>query len=357
VIEKRGGTYRARIYSHGRDIGSRTFRRKQDAERWERAQKDALALGLPVTPGASDTPVGVWIEQWWAGRAAHLRPTTRRAYRTTLEKHVLPRWGRKPLSSVARLEVRAWAADLVAEHPATARKAVMLLRQALQAAVDEGLLARNPATGVKLGKPPQNEPRPLTHAQVWRLIDAVDSDRDRALIAVMAYGGLRFGEAVALRRRHVTDRGARLRLVEAVSEVGGAQNVGPLKTHQARTVVLPRSAADVLWCHAKPLKRDDFLFTTRSGTPVRNGNWRRSILNPALDSAGLSDITPHNLRDTAASLAIASGASVVAVARLLGHETSATTLRHYAGLLPNDLDDVAKRLDRQARKHSREDTQ
>jgi integrase len=57
------------------------------------------------------------------------------------------------------------------------------------------------------------------------------------------------------------------------------------------------------------------------------------------------NITPHNLRDTAASLAIQAGASVIAVARLLGHESAATTLNHYAGLFPSDLDDVAKRLD------------
>jgi integrase len=59
--------------------------------------------------------------------------------------------------------------------------------------------------------------------------------------------------------------------------------------------------------------------------------------------------TPHNLRDTAASLAIQAGASVVAVARLFGHESAATTLNHYAGLLPTDLDDVAVRLDAAAR--------
>ena len=60
-------------------------------------------------------------------------------------------------------------------------------------------------------------------------------------------------------------------------------------------------------------------------------------------------ITPHNLRDTAASLAIQEGAWVVDVGRLLGHESAATTLNHYAGLLPTDLEDVASRLNAGAR--------
>ena len=74
----------------------------------------------------------------------------------------------------------------------------------------------------------------------------------------------------------------------------------------------------------------------------------------AVNSAQL-DITPHNLRDTAASLAIQAGASVVAVARLLGHESAATTLNHYAGLFPSDLDDVAHRLDAAARRVQQRD--
>src|SRR5690606_32670523 len=92
------------------------------------------------------------------------------------------------------------------------------------------------------------------------------------------------------------------------------------------------------------------LFPTRTGSPLRNQNWRRSVLTPTLVRAKIKPITPHNLRDTAASLAIDAGASVVAVARMLGHEDAATTLRHYASLFPDDLDDVAKRLDVKARK-------
>lgn len=94
---------------------------------------------------------------------------------------------------------------------------------------------------------------------------------------------------------------------------------------------------------------DGLVFPSASKTPLRNRNFRRDVFDDAVDALGL-DITPHNLRDTAASLAIQSGASVVAVARLLGHESAATTLNHYAGLFPSDLDDVAQRLDAAARR-------
>ncbi len=93
---------------------------------------------------------------------------------------------------------------------------------------------------------------------------------------------------------------------------------------------------------------DGLAFPSSHATPLRNRNFRRDVFDPAVEALGLK-ITPHNLRDTAASLAIQAGASVVAVARLLGHESAATTLNHYAGLFPTDLDDVARRLDAAAR--------
>ena len=61
--------------------------------------------------------------------------------------------------------------------------------------------------------------------------------------------------------------------------------------------------------------------------------------------AGLAPLTPHNLRDTAASLAVASGTNVKSVQRMLGHASAAMTLDVYSGLFDAELDDVATRMD------------
>ncbi|WP_392468921.1 tyrosine-type recombinase/integrase [Arsenicicoccus cauae] len=81
------------------------------------------------------------------------------------------------------------------------------------------------------------------------------------------------------------------------------------------------------------------------GGPLRLNNWRRRVFDPALDWAGLTDLTPHDLRHTAASLAIAAGANVRAVQQMLGHASAAMTLDVYAGLFPDDLDAVGRALD------------
>ncbi|WP_255509031.1 tyrosine-type recombinase/integrase [Micromonospora sp. A202] len=75
---------------------------------------------------------------------------------------------------------------------------------------------------------------------------------------------------------------------------------------------------------------------------------RRRVFDRAAESIGLAGLTPHELRHTAASLAVAEGANAKAVQRMLGHASAAMTLDVYADLFEDDLDQVADRLDRAA---------
>ena len=90
---------------------------------------------------------------------------------------------------------------------------------------------------------------------------------------------------------------------------------------------------------------DDLVFTSPEGGVLRLGNFRRRHFDPAAASVGLAGVTPHELRHTAASLAIASGANVKAVQRMLGHASAAMTLDVYSGLFDDDLDAVAERME------------
>lgn len=94
--------------------------------------------------------------------------------------------------------------------------------------------------------------------------------------------------------------------------------------------------------------RDDLIFTTPLGAPMRHGNFVQRVFNPAVPAAGLERMTPHDLRHTAASLAVASGATVKGVQRMLGHKDAAMTLNVYADLFDDELDSVGSRLDEAA---------
>jgi integrase len=353
VIEGRigpGGTrvYRARICYRGPYVASRTFQRKRDAQEWERRQTDSLRSGVWSDPAAGDRPVGEWCQIWLDAQPAR-QPATVRKIRGVIAKQIAGTFGRRPLVSVRPSEVQAWAAELSrTQSVATARHALGVLRRVFDYAVRDGAIQRNPAAGIRLSKVQGNDPRPLTHDELWRLAGVVDGARDRLLVLVAGYCGLRWGELAPLRWSDVDLHNRTLRVVRAYSEEAPRGELSPVKNHQARTVPVPEIVSREFADYKALQPQSELVFPSASGTPLRNRNWRRDVFDSAVEALGL-EITPHNLRDTAASLAIQEGASVVAVARLLGHESAATTLNHYAGLFPTDLDDIASRLDAAAR--------
>jgi integrase len=164
-------------------------------------------------------------------------------------------------------------------------------------------------------------------------------------VTVLAYAGLRWGEAAALRAGRVDLARRRLEIVEATAEVRGEVIFGTPKTHQRRSVPFPRFLTEPLVQQIAGKTADELVFTSPEGQVLRNTNFRRRVFDRAADEVGLPGLTPHELRHTAASLAVAAGANVKAVQQMLGHASAAMTLDVYAGLFADDLDAVADRLD------------
>jgi site-specific recombinase XerD len=89
----------------------------------------------------------------------------------------------------------------------------------------------------------------------------------------------------------------------------------------------------------------DLVFIGVKGAVLRLSHFRRSVFNFAVEATGLTGLTPHGLRHTAASLAIASGADVKVVQTMLGHASATMTLDLYGHLYPDRLDEIADRMD------------
>ncbi|WP_207786247.1 tyrosine-type recombinase/integrase [Micromonospora globispora] len=227
--------------------------------------------------------------------------------------------------------------------PATVRYAHRVLSLALAHAVRDGRMSRNPAEGVRLPRVVREEPVFLDHDQVARLAEACG--RYGLLVRCLAYTGLRWGEASALRVSRLDLLRRRVTVAVAFAEVGGELVEGTPKNHQRRSVPIPRFLVDELAAHVAGKRRDSLVFTAPNGGPLRNTNFRSRVFAPAAASVGLAGLTPHDLRHTAASLAVAAGANVKAVQRMLGHASASMTLDVYAGLFGDDLDAVANRLD------------
>jgi integrase len=234
-----------------------------------------------------------------------------------------------------------------------------VLSGALEAAVRDGRLPSNPARGLLLPKVKKASKRYLSHAQVRDLAAAVEAtgagiQNGRALgfgtlVRLAAYTGLRWSELAGLRVRDVDFARGRLAVAHTVVEVGGVLHEGDPKNYEARAVPIPPFVLRELRSHVEGRKGDEPLFVgPRSHSWLRNRAFRRGWLTPAAAAIGQAGLTPHELRHTAASLAISAGANVKAVQRMLGHASAEVTLNVYSDLFDDDLDDVATRLDHAA---------
>jgi integrase len=139
----------------------------------------------------------------------------------------------------------------------------------------------------------------------------------------------------------------RLQITQAVAEADGRLEWKSPKDHERRSVPFAPFLADELAKQMVGKGREDLLFSASRGGALRVSTWRPRVFNPARDSLGAKfpKVTPHDLRHTAASLAVSAGGNVLALARMLGHEDPSLTLRSYADLFDSDLDALADVLD------------
>jgi integrase len=258
--------------------------------------------------------------------------------------------------------VQRWVNKLAATTaPATTRKVHRVLSLVLDLAVKDGRIARNPAVGVNLPRIVSSEHRYLTHEQVWALAEAAatptdpskhrrhderQNDQWRLVVLFLAYTGVRFGEMAALRVRRIDFLRRRAMIAESVTLVRSEQIWGTPKGHERREVPIPRFLIDDLANHVKGKGLEDLVFAgIRGGGVLRAPIFRKSVFQPASVAVGMPGVHPHELRHTAASLAIASGANVKVVQQMLGHKSATMTLDLYGHLFGDQLDEVADAMD------------
>jgi integrase len=222
-IEKRPGRpnpWQARYRAPNGKQHAQQFARKVDAERFLATVESDKLRGAWTDPRLGKTTFVDWAEQWWETTAT-LRLSSRLRVRGILDRYLLPTFGPRALASITHLEVRVWVAQLSASGlaPRTVRKVAQTFAKIYSAAVDARLVGVSPCERVPLPDAEHDEMRFITPAEVKTLADVIDP-RYRALVLVGAYGGLRLGELVGLRRRRVDLLRGRIEVAETGVEVG-----------------------------------------------------------------------------------------------------------------------------------------
>lgn len=347
-----GRRLRKHLYGATREaVALKLAKLQVDAHRGQRPSIDSERL-----------TVADWFDAWLEDVVKRtLRPNTYTLYCESVRRHIAPILGRKRLSALRRSDVDDLIRALERTHlaPRTVHRIWAVLHSGLQHAVRTDRLAVNPASDPSLPRVEKQEPRALTRDQVQLIRVATADDPDGALYALELFTGLREGELLGLRWAK-DERSAGVDLKRAQVRVFDQLQHGqfvPLKRDGSRRVLdLSPQLVDVLRRHHAQIDRlqleagqrwqeNNLVFPSRVGTPRDGKNlwlsWQR--LQKRL---GLPAYKFHELRHTAASLAIAEGASLFHVSRMLGHSSISITADIYGHWMAEGRADVAARMGR-----------
>ena len=269
----------------------RTFERKADAQRFERYVRHQLDTDQYLDPEMAKVTFEDWARRWWPTvENSERAPSTISGYESSLRIQVLPYLGGRRLRTFRRIDMEEWLGQLRTTGYAnsTIHSARTVAGMVFTSALNARIIASNPLTGIRVPTGTSRTRNALSVEQVEALAVTVDQWW-RPYVLVLAYCGLRPGEAAALRRRHLDDLG-RLTLERAMAEHRGKLLERDTKTHRARVVQVPSSVLVEVRDHLAAHVEDDplaLIFTTPSGTPVRISNWRHKVWQPAADELGL----------------------------------------------------------------------
>jgi integrase len=318
---------------------SKVLGTKRDAEAFDADIRRRKRTGELATMDAGKETLANFAEEWWRLYAVpNLAPKTLRVYADLWDRYVLPRLGGYPLRNLTPEVLARFRADLAGAGVGdpTIRKLMSIVQGVLQRAVEWHRLTTNPARAVR--KPPQKRkrriepPSPLAVERMRARLRANGRLRDATLVCVLAYAGLRPGEALALEWQHIGDRTI---LIEGAVALG---NVKETKTRQTRSVrLLPPLATDVAEWRLACGRPDGstFVFPGLEGRPWADHdwrNWRKRVYAPVAEAVQLDGSRPYDLRHAFCSLLIAEGLSVVEIAQQAGH-SPAMMLATYAHVI------------------------
>lgn len=351
TIEKyttsKGSLWRVRYRTPDRrQTQRRGFTTKRDAELFAATVEVTKARGEYIGATAGRVTIGELGPAWLDRQRGHMKASGFRSYESAWRNHVEPRWAAVRISDVRYSDVQAWTAELAGRRSASLTATIYsVLARILDDAVRDRVLASNPARGVKLPKRPPRQNVYLTAAQLDRL--AIESGRYESLVLMLGTGGMRWGEAAALRVSDIDFLRRRVRLQRNAVKVGDGFVLGTLKSNENRTVVLPAFVVDALALTAEGKSRDDLMWPSRAGgylaSPSSTGSWMSGAVERCMAAdETFPRVTAHDLRHTAASLAVSGNANPKVIQRMLGHASAAMTLDVYADLFESDLDAVAE---------------
>ena len=293
-----------------------------------------------------DMPFGAWMDYWYQNFSkTRLRPTTQLSYEGWIYNHLIPGLGHIQLNRLTQADLQQFFrtmkesgrksnADKRGKGMAdrSVRSCHAVCQMALDRAVEEKLIHGNPAAGCRLPPIKGREMQVLTHEEIQRFLIQAKAEGMYELFLLDLTTGMRRGELLALRWDDLDFDTGKLRIDKQICPVGGKLIISEPKTKAAnRTIILPPAMLEVLAEYKKGIF-SDLMFPSRikPDQPIDPG-YVRKRLQVILKRAGCKSVRFHDLRHTFATMSLENGMDVKTLSTIIGHVSSATTLKHRPG--------------------------
>ncbi|WP_405751487.1 site-specific integrase [Streptomyces sp. NBC_00012] len=362
-----GLRYRARYIGPDGTEKSKSFpdRQKRLAENWLANIASDMSRGQYIDPRAGRITFRQFAEKWVATHTTEVN--SREAAERRLRLHTYPYIGTRPLPSFQPGHIRTWLGELETAVPAASHRRIVFgtVSAAFSAAVDDGLISKNPckAKSVQVPKPSHTRVIPWTAHQVFGVRAALP-EYLRATVDVASGCGLRQGEVFGLSEDELDYEGGWLAVGHQLKRIRGKFVFALPKGGKVRDVPLPAAVADALRAHSKehppvrvtlpwrtpdgPLVTKSLLFTGSAGSHARVSYFNDFMWKPALAAVGIipepeegeryasaPEHGMHALRHFYASVLLDAGENIRALSQYLGHADPGFTLRTYTHLMPS----------------------
>ena len=286
-----------------------------------------------------------WLDLWYRSyKKPNLRPNTQMSYERRIYQHIIPKLGGIQLDKLTTSDIQQFYTDLKQNgrllqtelygeglSDQTVRGIHTTLHAALDKAVSEKLIFRNPADGCRLPPAKAREMQVLTPEEIQRLLIQAKEDGCFELLLFELSTGLRRGEICALQWDDLNFRTGELRVERQVHRFRGELVISLPKTRASnRSVILPTSVLNVLkeyketvtskWMFPSPVNED---------SPSDPATVRKR-LQTVLERAGCKKVRVHDLRHTFSTVSLEHGMDVKTLSTVIGHVSSSTTLNIYA---------------------------
>lgn len=322
--------------------------------------RESLAAPAPEVSKVS-LSLGNWLEHWYQDyKKVNLRPNTQMSYERRIYQHIIPALGGIQLDKLTTQDIQRFYTNLTKHgrlsrtelygeglSDQTVRGIHTTLHAALDRAVEEKLIFRNPADNCKLPPAKSREMKVLAPDEIQRLLIQAREDGCYELLLLELSTGLRRGEILALQWGDLNFKTGALRVERQVHRVKGELVVSPPKTKAGnRTVLLPAPVLKVLKAYQKTVhSRWMFPSPIKEDSPLDPAAVRKR-LQTVLERAECKRLRFHDLRHTFATASLEHGMDIKTLSTIIGHVSSTTTLNTYTHVTDAMRQNAADKIDR-----------